>query len=53
MFGTVTHAMFPVASRRDAGTDVLAVTGMDTLELVSRLPTFWWSHADWRVQHAQ
>jgi len=37
MFGTVTHAMFPVASRRDADTDVLAVTGMDTLELVSRL----------------
>ena len=37
MFGTVTHAMFPVAPRRDADTDVLAVTGMDTLELVSRL----------------
>ena len=37
MFGTVTHTMFPVASRRDVGTDVLAVTGMDTLELVSRL----------------
>ena len=28
--------MFPVAPGRDAGTDVLAVTGMDTLELVSR-----------------
>ena len=37
MFGTVTHAMFPVPARRDADTDVLAVTGMDTLELVSRL----------------
>ena len=37
MFGTVTHAMFPVASKRDADGDVLAVTGMDTLELVSRL----------------
>lgn len=36
-FGTVTHAMFPVAAKRDAGADVLAVTGMDTLELVSRL----------------
>ena len=36
-FGTVTHAMFPVAPRRDADADVLAVTGMDTLELVSRL----------------
>jgi hypothetical protein len=37
VFGTVTHAMFPVAPQRDAGSDVLAVTGMDTLELVSRL----------------
>ena len=36
-FGTVTHAMFPVAPKRDADADVLAVTGMDTLELVSRL----------------
>jgi tetratricopeptide (TPR) repeat protein len=37
MFGTVTHAMFPVPSQRDVDTDVLAMTGMDTLELVSRL----------------
>ncbi len=29
--------MFPVAAKRDADADVLAVTGMDTLELVSRL----------------
>ena len=36
-FGTVTHAMFPVAPRRDADADLLAVSGMDTLELVSRL----------------
>lgn len=36
-FGTVTHAMFAVAAKGDAGADVLAVTGMDTLELVSRL----------------
>jgi hypothetical protein len=35
-FGTVTHAMFPVASRRDEA-DLLALAGMDTLELVSRL----------------
>src|SRR5215472_6550342 len=35
-FGTVTHAMFPVPPRSDAA-DVLAMTGMDTLELVSRL----------------
>jgi hypothetical protein len=36
-FGTVTHAMFPVPPRRDAEADVLAMTGMDTLELVSSL----------------
>lgn len=36
-FGTITHAMFPVPPRRDADSDVLAITGMDTLELVSRL----------------
>jgi tetratricopeptide (TPR) repeat protein len=36
-FGTVTHAMFPVPPRRDADSDILAVSGMDTLELVSRL----------------
>ncbi len=29
--------MFPVPPRRDADNDVLAITGMDTLELVSRL----------------
>jgi tetratricopeptide (TPR) repeat protein len=36
-FGTVTHAMFPVPSPRDTSASVLALTGMDTLELVSRL----------------
>jgi hypothetical protein len=36
-FGTVTHAMFPVPPRRDADSDLLAISGMDTLELVSRL----------------
>jgi hypothetical protein len=36
-FGTVTHAIFPVPPRRETGADVLAVSGMDTLELVSRL----------------
>ena len=36
-FGTVTHAMFPVEPHRDAEADVLAMAGMDTLELVSRL----------------
>jgi hypothetical protein len=36
-FGTVTHAMFPVEPQHDAEADVLAMAGMDTLELVSRL----------------
>src|SRR5215831_19461015 len=36
-FGTVTHAMFPVPPRHDVDADVLAMAGMDTLELVSRL----------------
>jgi hypothetical protein len=36
-FGTVTHAIFPVASRRDPDAEVLAISGMDTLELVGRL----------------
>jgi hypothetical protein len=36
-FGTVTHAMFPVVSKREADSGILAVTGMNTLELVSRL----------------
>ncbi len=35
-FGTVTHAFFPVPPRRD-NNSVLAVAGMDTLELVSRI----------------
>jgi hypothetical protein len=29
--------MFPVAAKRDADSDVLAVSGMDTVELISRL----------------
>ena len=36
-FGTVTHAMFPVEPHHDANSDVLAGSGMDTLELVGRL----------------
>jgi len=36
-FGTVTHAIFPVPSRRDPDVEVLAISGMDTLELVNRL----------------
>ncbi|MFD9860833.1 XRE family transcriptional regulator [Streptomyces alboflavus] len=37
VFGTVTHALFPAPSRRDGGAEVLAVSGMETLEIVSRL----------------
>jgi hypothetical protein len=36
-FGTVRHAMFPVPPRRDTDADLLAMSGMDTLELVGRL----------------
>lgn len=37
VFGTVTHALFPAPSRRDGGSEILAVSGMETLEIVSRL----------------
>jgi transcriptional regulator with XRE-family HTH domain len=36
-FGTVTHALFPESGRRDGNAEILAVSGMDTLELVSRM----------------
>jgi tetratricopeptide (TPR) repeat protein len=36
-FGTVTHALFPVKGRRDANAEIAAVSGMETLEIVSRL----------------
>ena len=36
-FGTVTHAMFPVPPRPDANAEIVAASGMDTLELVARL----------------
>jgi transcriptional regulator with XRE-family HTH domain len=36
-FGTVTHAFFPEAGRRDGNAEILAASGMDTLELVSRM----------------
>jgi transcriptional regulator with XRE-family HTH domain len=38
-FGTVTSAVFPEFGRRDANAEVLAASGMDTLELVSRVQT--------------
>jgi hypothetical protein len=36
-FGTVTHAIFPVAGRRDGNAEVAAVSGMETLDIISRL----------------
>ncbi|NGO76763.1 XRE family transcriptional regulator [Streptomyces sp. YC504] len=36
-FGTVTHALFPAPSRRNGDAEILAVSGMETLEIVSRL----------------
>ncbi|MEF9913296.1 MULTISPECIES: XRE family transcriptional regulator [unclassified Streptomyces] len=36
-FGTVTHALFPAPSRRDGDREILAASGMETLEIVSRL----------------
>ncbi|MFD4999849.1 XRE family transcriptional regulator [Streptomyces buecherae] len=37
LFGTVTHALFPAPPRRDGDKEILAVSGMETLEIVSRL----------------
>ncbi|SUO95122.1 MULTISPECIES: XRE family transcriptional regulator [Streptomyces] len=37
MFGTVTHALFPAPGRRDGNREVLAASGMETFEIVSRL----------------
>lgn len=37
VFGTVTHALFPAPSRRDGDKEILAASGMETLEIVSRL----------------
>ncbi|SBT94013.1 hypothetical protein GA0115233_107647 [Streptomyces sp. DI166] len=36
-FGTTTYAFFPMASRRDGRAEVQAVSGMDTVDIVSRL----------------
>ncbi|MGW1758478.1 XRE family transcriptional regulator [Streptomyces mirabilis] len=37
VFGTVTHALFPAPARRDGDREILAASGMETLEIVSRL----------------
>lgn len=36
-FGTVTHAIFPVAGQRDGNAEIAAVSGMETLDIISRL----------------
>ncbi|MFF3324541.1 XRE family transcriptional regulator [Streptomyces sp. NPDC002889] len=36
-FGTVTHAIFPVASSRDGNAEIIAASGMETLDIISRL----------------
>ncbi|MEU0738671.1 XRE family transcriptional regulator [Streptomyces sp. NPDC006134] len=36
-FGTVTRALFPAPSRRDGDKEIVAASGMETLEAVSRL----------------
>lgn len=36
-FGTVTRAFFPKPGRRDGASEIIAVTGMDTLDILSRL----------------
>lgn len=37
VFGTVTHALFPAPARRNGDREILAASGMETLEIVSRL----------------
>ncbi|MEQ7127310.1 hypothetical protein ABN034_22560 [Actinopolymorpha sp. B11F2] len=36
-FGTVQHAIFPAPTRRDADADLLAATGLGTLEILARV----------------
>ncbi|MFF1358012.1 XRE family transcriptional regulator [Streptomyces sp. NPDC058297] len=36
-FGTVTHAIFPVAGRRDGNAEIIAASGMETMEILSRM----------------
>ena len=37
MFGTVTHAIFPLPGRRDGNAEIAVVSGMETLDIISRL----------------
>ncbi|MGV9560915.1 tetratricopeptide repeat protein [Streptomyces sp. NPDC003480] len=36
-FGTVTHAIFPVMGHRDGNAEIAAVSGMETLDIISRM----------------
>ena len=36
-FGTTTHAFFPVKGKRDGRAEILAVSGMDTVDILTRL----------------
>jgi tetratricopeptide (TPR) repeat protein len=36
-FGTVTHALFPAPTRRDGTSEIIAASGMETLDIVNRL----------------
>ncbi|MFF4356193.1 multiprotein-bridging factor 1 family protein [Streptomyces sp. NPDC001604] len=36
-FGTVTHAIFPVTGRRDGDAEIATATGMQTLDIISRM----------------
>ena len=36
-FGTVTHALFPKPGRRNGNAEILTISGMETLDIVSRL----------------
>ncbi|WP_181800374.1 XRE family transcriptional regulator [Streptomyces ipomoeae] len=37
VFGTTTHAFFPIAHRRDGRAEIQAASGMDTVDIVARL----------------
>ncbi|MGY0463508.1 XRE family transcriptional regulator [Kitasatospora sp. cg17-2] len=36
-FGTVTHALFPLSGRRDGNAEIALASGMETLDIISRL----------------
>jgi tetratricopeptide (TPR) repeat protein len=36
VFGTVTHAIFPAPARRDGDSEIVAVSGMETIDIINR-----------------